>query len=91
MAPALYLRRIHMGALSPNPVDVAVLAIIVAVVALIVHGMVRGTIRTCDSGGCAGECGSCGHTCSKPRIRLSDAQRAELAAIDRRAEEARHS
>ena len=65
-----------------NVADVVVLSIIVVICAVIVRGMLRGTIRTCDEGSCGGDCGACGHVCSTPRIRLSDAQLEQLRALD---------
>ncbi len=77
-----------MQQLSLNLADVVVLSIIIGVVALIVRGMLRGTIRTCDSASCSGNCGSCGSQCASPRIKLTREQRAQLREIDRRAKEA---
>ena len=70
-----------------NPVDVAILALVAAVVALIVRGMLRGTISTCDPGSCSGTCARCKRPCSKMELTLSEAQQAELREIDRRAKE----
>ena len=77
-----------MQQLSLNLADVIVLAIIVSIVALILRGMLRGTIKTCDSASCAGDCGSCGSRCATPRIKLTREQRAQLREIDRMAKEA---
>lgn len=65
-----------------NPVDILILTVIGVIVALIVRGMLRGSIRTCDSAACAGDCGACGHVCATPRIRLTDEQLAQLKALD---------
>ena len=65
-----------------NVADVVVLSIIVVICALIVRGMLRGTISNCDSTSCAGDCGSCGHVCSSPRIRLTAEQLEQLRALD---------
>lgn len=65
-----------------NLVDILILTIIGIMIALIVRGMLRGTIRTCDSDACSGDCGACGHVCSTPRIRLTDEQLAQLKALD---------
>ncbi len=65
-----------------NVADVVVLSIIVFICMLILRGMLRGTIRTCDSTGCAGDCASCGHVCSSPRIRLTAEQIEQLRALD---------
>ena len=70
-----------------NNADAIVLAIIIAIVTLIVRGMLHGSIRTCDSPSCAGDCGSCGSRCGAPHIKLSRRQRAQLREIDRRAKE----
>lgn len=59
--------------------DLVVISVLVVVVALIVRGMRRGTV-----GGCEGNCGSCGQSCSTPRIRLTPEQEARLAEIDKR-------
>ena len=59
--------------------DFVVIAVLVVVVALIVRGMRRGTVGVCE-----GDCGSCGHACSSPRIRLTPEQKARLAEIDKR-------
>ena len=64
-----------------NPVDILILTVIGIVVALIVRGMVRGSIRTCDT--CGGNCASCGHACSTPRLKLTADQEAQLAEIDK--------
>ena len=60
--------------------DVIVIAVLACVLALIVRGMLRGTIKSCE-----GNCGSCGQACSAPRLRLTDEQKAQLAKIDERA------
>ncbi len=65
-----------------NVADVVVLSIIVLICTLIIRGMLRGSIRTCDSAACAGDCGSCGHVCSSPRIRLTAEQLEQLRALD---------
>ena len=59
--------------------DVIVIAVLACVLALIVRGMLRGTIKSCE-----GNCGSCGHVCSAPRLKLTDEQKAQLAEIDKR-------
>lgn len=60
-------------------VDVIILLIVAVVLALIIRGMLRGSIKACE-----GDCGSCGHVCSTPRIHLTDEQKAQLAEIDKR-------
>ncbi len=60
-------------------VDAIVLAIVACVLTLIVRGMLRGAIKTCE-----GNCGSCGQACSSPRLKLTAEQRAQLAEIDKR-------
>ena len=65
-----------------NVADVIVLSVIIAICALIIRGMLRGSIRTCDSASCGGDCGSCGHVCSTPRIKLTEEQLAQLSALD---------
>ena len=67
-----------------NVADLVVLSIICAIVTLIVRGMMRGTIRTCDSTSCAGECGSCGHVCATPRLQLSEEQLKQLRELDQK-------
>lgn len=57
--------------------DVVVLAVLACVLVLIIRGMRRGTVRGCD-----GDCGSCGHVCSTPRLELTPEQEARLAEID---------
>lgn len=70
-----------------NAIDIAILSAVFAVMALIVRGMVRGTVKTCDPTSCSGNCHSCHIAGSCPSIKLSEAQLAELAAIDQRAKE----
>ena len=70
-----------------NIADAVVLAVIIVIVTLIVRGMLHGSIRTCDSTSCAGDCGSCGSRCAAPHIKLNRKQRAHLREIDRRAKE----
>lgn len=70
-----------------NLVDIPILAILATVVVLIVRGMLRGTIRTCDSAVCSGNCGSCGSRCATPRIKLSREQIAQLDALTEHAKE----
>ena len=65
-----------------NVADAVVLSIVIAICTLIVRGMLRDTIRTCDEGSCGGNCGSCGHACSAPRLRLNKAQLEQLKALD---------
>ncbi|MDO4796526.1 MAG: hypothetical protein Q4A01_00725 [Coriobacteriales bacterium] len=60
-------------------VDVVILCVVACVLALIVRGMLRGTIKQCE-----GDCGSCGHVCSTPRLKLTPEQEAQLAEIDKR-------
>ncbi len=67
-----------------NIADLVVLSIICAIVALIVHGMMRGTIKTCDSASCAGNCAACGHVCATPRITLSEEQLEQLRELDQK-------
>ena len=62
--------------------------ILVVVLAFVVRGMVRGSIRSCDCGSCSGNCGSCGSACSSPRIKLTDGQKRQLNALRERREEA---
>lgn len=70
-----------------NLVDIPILAILATVIVLIVRGMLRGTIRTCDSTSCSGNCGSCGSRCATPRIKLSREQIAQLDALTEQAKE----
>jgi hypothetical protein len=63
--------------------DIGVVAVLVCALALIVRGMMRGSIRTCDTS-CGGDCASCGHACSTPRLHLTDEQLAQLAELDKR-------
>jgi hypothetical protein len=77
-----------MGPIPINVADIIVLAVIVAIVALIVRGMLRGAITSCDCGSCSGNCGSCGSTCATPRIRLTKEQLDELDTLTRQAKEA---
>ena len=63
--------------------DMVVVVVLVCALALIVRGMVRGSIRTCDTG-CGGNCTGCGHVCSSPRLHLTSEQRAQLAELDKR-------
>ena len=77
-----------MGPISLNTADFIVLSIIICVVALIVRGMLRGSIKTCDSSSCSGSCGTCGSRCANPRIRLSQKQLDELDRLTRQAREA---
>lgn len=59
--------------------DVVIVVALVCVLTLIVRGMLRGTIK-----GCEGNCGSCGHVCGTPRLRMTEEQLAQLAEIDKR-------
>ncbi len=68
-----------------NVADVVALSIIVMICSLIVRGMLRGTIKTCDEGSCGGNCASCGSVCSAPRLKLSDAQLAQLHELSEKA------
>ena len=70
-----------------SPIDFVMLGIVFAALALIVRGMARGTVGTCDPGGCGGTCARCKRPCARLELTLSDAQRAELRAIDERARE----
>ena len=70
-----------------SPIDFVILALVATVVALIVRGMLRGTISTCDPESCSGSCARCKRPCSQPHLTLSEAQQAELREIDRRARE----
>jgi hypothetical protein len=72
-----------------NLVDIPILAVLAAVIALIVRGMLQGTIRTCDSASCSGNCGSCGSKCATPRFKLSREQIAQLDALTEQAKEVR--
>lgn len=72
-----------------NLVDIPILTVLAAVIALIVRGMLRGTIRTCDSASCSGNCGSCGSKCATPRLKLSREQIAQLDALTEQAKEVR--
>ena len=76
-----------MAAANLNAVDVAIISLVFVVMVLIVRGLVRGSIKTCDTGNCGGNCASCGHVCATPRIKLTEAQLAELHEIDQRAKE----
>ena len=68
-----------------NVADVVVLSIIVLICTLIVRGMLHGTIRTCDEGSCGGNCAGCNGVCTVPRLKLSDAQLAQLRDLSERA------
>ena len=70
-----------------NLVDIPILAVLAIVIVLIVRGMVRGTIRTCDSTSCGGDCGSCGSRCATPRLKLTREQIAQLDALTEQAKE----
>lgn len=59
--------------------DVIVISVLVIVLVLIVRGMWRGTIKGCD-----GDCGSCGHACSTPRLHLTPEQQAQLDELDKK-------
>ncbi len=72
-----------------NLVDIPILVVLAAVIALIVRGMLRGSIKTCDSSSCSGNCGSCSSQCDAPRIKLSREQIAQLDALTKQATEAR--
>jgi hypothetical protein len=61
--------------------DVVVTLLLIGVVALIVRGMRRGSIKTCDAGSCGGACSDCSGACSAPRIRLTKEQEYELRAL----------
>lgn len=76
---------------SINVADTIVLIIILAVIALIIRGMRKGTIKTCDCGpgGCNGNCSGCGHVCATPRIQLTDEQLAQLKEIDARGKDSK--
>ena len=58
--------------------DFVVIAVLACVLVLIVRGMRRGTVS-----GCEGDCGSCGHACSTPRLKLTPEQEAQLAELDK--------
>lgn len=68
-----------------NPIDAVILAAVFTLLVLIVRGMLRGSIRTCDPGSCGGNCARCKTGCPTPRIQLTDDQLAQLSEIDRRA------
>jgi hypothetical protein len=61
--------------------DVVVTLLLIGVVALIVRGMRRGSIKTCDAASCGGACSGCSGACSAPRIRLTKEQEYELRAL----------
>jgi hypothetical protein len=61
--------------------DVVVILLLIGVVALIVRGMRRGSIKTCDAASCGGACSGCSGSCSAPRIRLTKEQEHELRAL----------
>lgn len=63
--------------------DILVLLVVGVAMALIIRGMLRGSIRSCDSSACAGDCGSCGQSCKPGSFTLSEEQKAQLAEIDR--------
>ncbi len=71
-----------------NVADIVVLSIIIGICALIVRGMLRGSIRTCDPASCSGNCGSCGTQCATPRLRLTKEQMAQLDALDQKEQQA---
>ena len=64
--------------------DVIVIAVLVCVLALIVRGMWRRKIRTCDSASCGGSCAGCVGGCPMPRLKLTEEQERELQELDRR-------
>ena len=61
--------------------DIVVIALLVAVVAFIIRGMHKGSIRTCDSASCGGNCAGCAGGCATPRIRLSREQKRQLEEL----------
>lgn len=71
-----------------NVADIVVLSIIIGICALIVRGILRGSIRTCDPTSCSGNCGSCGTQCATPRLRLTKEQMAQLDALDQKEQQA---
>ncbi len=64
-----------------NVADVVVIVLLVAVVAFIIRGMCKGSIRTCDSRSCGGNCAGCTGGCATPRIRLSREQERQLEEL----------
>lgn len=74
-----------MALAAINMADAVVLLVIAAIVALIVRGMLKGTVTTCDPGSCSGSCGSCGSKCATPRIKLSSDQLEQLHKLDEQA------
>ena len=77
-----------MTTITFNTVDAAILSAVFAIMVLIVRGMLRGTIRSCDPSSCGGNCHSCKLADERPQLHLSESQLSELATIDRRAKEA---
>ena len=71
-----------------NATDAAILSAVFAILVLIVRGILRGTVRSCDPSTCGGSCRNCKLKQDGPALHLSEAQLAELTAIDARAKEA---
>lgn len=61
-----------------NMATAIVLGALIAVVAVIIRGLVRGRCR-CD--GCSGECSSCGDVCAACTIELTPEQLEKLDAL----------
>lgn len=76
-----------MTDLSVSMADAVVLFILVATVALILRGMLRGSIKTCDSASCGGMCAGCSKACGTHRLTLSPEQQEQLSMLTMQAKE----
>ena len=65
-----------MASFALSGIDVVILSLIVVVMALIIRGMLKGTVKGCD-----GDCGSCGSACAAPRIKISEEDLARIEAL----------
>lgn len=61
--------------------DIIVTLLLICVVVLIVRGMRKGSIKTCDTASCGGACAGCSGSCSAPRIRLTKEQERDLRIL----------
>lgn len=76
-----------MANLPVSAADVVVMSAILAVVTLILRGMLRGSIRTCDSASCGGMCAGCSKACGSHRLALSKEQQEQLTLLTAQAKE----
>ena len=53
-----------------SPIDIAVIAVIVGLVALAMRAALKKGGCSCGSGGCTGDCASCHGACSKKPRKL---------------------